>query len=98
MPGYEQQVSQVDASRNGDGMVEVRHADGTGTAFYDRAMYQPPWSDYQVYEDRHGSQWYAIPGTPGVERRPVYEDGKPEGTLINNKSLLMICILQYIRE
>jgi len=42
MPGYETQVSQVDASRRADGMIEVRHADGSGTAFYDKTMYQSP--------------------------------------------------------
>jgi hypothetical protein len=39
-------------------------------------MYQPPRGDHHVYEDARGKQWYAIPGTPTVERRPVYEDGK----------------------
>jgi hypothetical protein len=77
MPGYEQQVSQVDASRSGDGVLEVRHQDGSGTAFYDSTMYQTPRGNHHVYEDRNGSQWYAIQGTPTVERRPVYEDGRP---------------------
>ncbi|MPN07291.1 hypothetical protein SDC9_154557 [bioreactor metagenome] len=77
MPGYDQSVVSVDSSRAGDGMLEVRHSDGSGTAFYDRTMYQPPRGDYHVFEDSRGSQWYAIPGTPAVERRPVYEDGKP---------------------
>jgi len=77
MPDYEQQVSLVDASRHADGMIEVRHADGSGTAFYDRTMYQFPRGDHMVYEDNRGSQWYAVPGIPTVERRPVYEDGKP---------------------
>jgi hypothetical protein len=77
MPGYEQQASQIDASRHGDGMIEVRHADGSGTAFYDKAMYQSPRGDYKVYEDNRGGQWYAVPGTPTVERKPVYEDGRP---------------------
>jgi len=77
MPGYEQAVSQVDASRHSDGMIEVRHADGSGTAFYDKTMYGSPRGDHRVYEDNRGGQWYAVPGTPTVERRPVYEDGKP---------------------
>jgi hypothetical protein len=77
MPGYETQTSQVDASRHADGMIEVRHADGSGTAFYDKTMYQSPQGDYKVYEDNRGGQWYAIHGAPSVERRPVYEDGKP---------------------
>ncbi|MDR0906590.1 MAG: hypothetical protein LBN00_10540 [Oscillospiraceae bacterium] len=77
MPGYEQQVSQIDTSRHGDGQLEVRHADGSGTAFYDKTMYQSPRGDYQVYEDNRGGQWYAINGTPSVERKPVYENSKP---------------------
>jgi hypothetical protein len=77
MPGYETQVSRLDASRDAEGMIEVRHADGSGTAFYDKTMYQSPRGDYKVYEDNRGGQWYAIHGTPSVERRPVYEDGKP---------------------
>lgn len=77
MPGYEQSVVSIDSSRATDGVLEVRHDDGSGTAFYDRTLYQPPRGDYHVYEDSRGSQWYAIPGTPAVERRPVYEDGKP---------------------
>lgn len=58
-------------------MFEVRHADGSGTQFYDKTMYQGPRGDYNVFEDQKGGQWYAIPGTPTVERRPVYENGKP---------------------
>ena len=77
MPGYEQQVSRVDAARQSDGMIEVRHSDGSGTAFYDKTMYQSPRGDHQVFEDNRGNQWYAVPGAPTVERRPVYEDGKP---------------------
>ena len=77
MPGYDQPVVSVDSSRSADGILEVRHEDGTGTAFYDRTMYQAPRGDYHVFEDSGGSQWYAIPGTPAVERRPVYEDGRP---------------------
>ncbi len=76
LPGFDQPVVSVDSSRAGDGILEVRHEDGSGTAFYDRAVYQPPRGDYHVFEDSGGGQWYAIPGTPAVERRPVYEDGK----------------------
>ena len=76
MPGFDQPVVSVDSSRSADGILEVRHEDGTGTAFYDRTMYQAPRGDYHVFEDSGGSQWYAIPGTPAVERRPVYEDGR----------------------
>ena len=77
LPGSDQPVVSVDSSRSADGILEVRHEDGTGTAFYDRTMYQAPRGDYHVFEDSGGSQWYAIPGTPAVERRPVYEDGRP---------------------
>jgi hypothetical protein len=77
MPGYEQQAAQIDASRSGDGVLVVRHADGSGTAFYDQTRYQAPRGDYQTYEDTRGGQWYAISGTPAVERRPVFENGKP---------------------
>jgi hypothetical protein len=58
-------------------VLEVRHADGSGTAFYDQTRYQAPRGDYKTYEDNRGGQWYAIPGTPTVERRPVFENGKP---------------------
>lgn len=77
MPGYERPVISIDSSRAEDGILEVRHEDGSGTAFYDRTMYQPPRGDHHVFEDSRGGQWYAIPGTPAVERRPVYQDGKP---------------------
>ena len=77
MPGYEQSVTYVDGSKREDGQFEVRHADGSGTMFYDTAQYAMPRGDYQVYEDTHGQQWIAIHGDPSVERRPVYENGKP---------------------
>jgi len=77
MPGYAQPVSNVDSSRGTDGLIEVRHSDGTGTAFYDKTKYQSPRGDYKVYEDARGGQWYAVPGSPTVERRPVYDNGKP---------------------
>lgn len=77
MPGYGEQVSKIDSEHGHDGYIEVRHADGSGTAFYDKTQFQSPRGDYQVYEDARGGQWYAIPGTPTVERKPVYEDGNP---------------------
>lgn len=77
MPGYAQQVTAVEGEGSEDGHFAVRHADGSGTAFYDTAIYAPPRGDYQVYEDKRGQQWIAIHGTPGVEQRPVYQDGKP---------------------
>ena len=77
MPGYEQPVTSVDGSGRVDGHFEVRHENGSGTMFYDTAQYAPPRGDYQVYEDVHGSQWYAVHGEAAVERKPVYENGKP---------------------
>lgn len=77
MPGFDQKVSEIDSSRGSEGFIEVRHEDGSGTAFFDRTQYQAPRGDYRVFEDAKGGQWYAIPGTPTVERRPVYENGKP---------------------
>lgn len=77
MPGYAQPVTSVNGDSREDGQFAVLHADGSGTAFYDTAIYAPPRGDYQVYEDKRGQQWIAIHGTPGVEQRPVYQDGKP---------------------
>ena len=77
MPGYDQAISSVDSSGIDNGHFEVRHADGSGTAFYDSSQYAEPRGDYQVYEDANGHSWYGIHGESAVERRPVYEDGQP---------------------
>lgn len=77
MPGFGEQVSQINSDRGHEGYIEVRHGDGSGTAFYDKNQFQSPRGDYQVYEDSRGGQWYAVPGTPVVERQPVYENGNP---------------------
>lgn len=77
MPGYDLPVSQVDGTHRRDGFFEVRHEDGSGTKFYDTARYAAPRSDYQVFEDSRGSQWYAIQGDAAVDHKPVYENGKP---------------------
>ena len=77
MPGYEQQITSVDGSQRGDGHFEVRHEDGSGTMFYDTAQYDAPRGDYRVFEDRDGHQWFAVYGEPVVERKPVYDNGKP---------------------
>ena len=69
MPGYEQPVTSVDGSGRMDGHFEVRHENGSGTMFYDTSQYAPHRGDYQVYEDVHGGA--------AVERKPVYENGKP---------------------
>jgi hypothetical protein len=68
MPGYGEQVYQVDGSHRQDGHFEVRNEDGSGTRFYDTAQYAAPRGDYQVFEDARGSQWYAIRGEAAVER------------------------------
>jgi len=77
MPGYEQQVASVDGSGRAEGRFEVRHENGSGTMFFDTAQYAAPRGDYQVYEDVRGGQWYAVRGEAAVERKPVYQDGKP---------------------
>lgn len=77
MPGYEQQVLSVDGSRRQEGQIEVQHEDGSGTRFYDTSQYAAPRGDYQVYKDSRGGQWYAIHGEASVDRKPVYENGKP---------------------
>ena len=77
MPAYEQPITNVNADRVQEGVMEVRHADGSGTAFYDQSQYQASRGEHRAYEEAKGGQWYAIPGTPAVENRPVYEDGKP---------------------
>ena len=77
MPGYEQNVASVDGSSRQDGHFEVRHDNGSGTMFYDTAQFAPPRGDYQVYQDVKGGQWYAIRGDAAIERKPVYEGGKP---------------------
>ena len=77
MPGYEGQVAHVDGTHRLDGHFEVRNADGSGTAFFDTARYAAPRGDYQVFEDARGSQWYAIRGEAAVERKPVFENGRP---------------------
>lgn len=78
MPGYETTIASVDGSNRQDGYFEVRNKDGSGTMFYDTAQYAAPRGDYQVFEDKNGSQWYAIHGNPAVDRVPVYDkNGKP---------------------
>ena len=77
MPGYEQPITSVDDSGRSDGHFEVRHADGSGTMFFDSTRYSEPRGDFQTLEDSRGGKWYAVSGQPAVERRPVYENGKP---------------------
>ena len=77
MPGYEQPITSVDDSGRSDGHFEVRHADGSGTMFFDSTRYAEPRGDFQTLEDSRGGKWYAVSGQPAVERRPVYENGKP---------------------
>ncbi len=77
MPGFEQPITTVDGSGTQDGYFDVRHSDGSGTRFYDATQYDTPRGSFQTYEDHSGSHWYAIHGEAAIERRPVYEDGKP---------------------
>ena len=77
MPGFTEPVARADSTHRDDGYFEVLHGDGSGTAFYDTARFAPPRGDYQVYEDVRGQQWIAVHGEPAVERKPVFENGKP---------------------
>ncbi len=76
MPGYERSISAI-GETEADGRFEVRHEDGSGMRFYDTNAYATPRGDYKTYEDSNGRSWYAVEGTPSVERRPVYENGAP---------------------
>ena len=76
MPNYDQPITSVDGSGSQYGHFEVRHEDGSGTAFYESSQYTTPRGDYQVYEDVNGNSWYGIHGTASVERRPIYQDGE----------------------
>ena len=77
MPGYEQPVTAIDGSGRSEGHFEVRHADGSGTMFFDSTRYAEPRGDHKTFEDSSGGKWYAISGQSAVEHRPVYENGKP---------------------
>ena len=77
IPGYEREITTVDGTYSSEGHFEVRHSDGSGTMFYDAARYSAPRGDYQTYEDMSGNRWYAVYGEASVERKPVYEAGKP---------------------
>ena len=45
--------------------------------FYDSTRYSAPHGAYEAYSDVNGKSWYAIHGSPSVERVPVYENGSP---------------------
>ena len=90
MPSYEQPVVSVDGSGSQYGRFEVRHEDGSGTAFYDTTQYATPRGDYQTYEDANGNSWYGIHGNASVERRPVYEDG--EAVYGADGNVKMVCV------
>ncbi len=77
MPGFTEPVTSVDTSRGGEGMLEVRTSDGGAMRFYDQTQFATPRGDHMVFEDKNGQSWYGIQGTPSVEHRPIYEQGKP---------------------
>ena len=77
MPGYAQPISNADGTYASDGRFEVRHEDGSGTMFYDATRYSAPHGAYETYSDVSGNSWYAVHGSPSVERIPVYENGAP---------------------
>ena len=77
MPSFDQPIQSIDTSRASDGVLEVRHQDGSGTAFYDRTMYQTPEATISRCRIL-----MADSGMPSAARllwssRPVYQDGKP---------------------
>lgn len=76
-PEYERGIISVDIAGSENGSFSVRHEDGSATAFYDAARYNAPRGEYASYQDTNGGSWYAVHGEASVERRPVYEDGKP---------------------
>ena len=76
-PEYERGITSVDIAGSENGSFSVRHEDGAATAFYDAARYNAPRGEYASYQDTNGGSWYAVHGEASVERRPVYEDGKP---------------------
>lgn len=86
MPGYETPIATVDGAGIPDGYFEVRHENGSGTRFYDAARYEAPHGSYRQYEDAEGNSWYGIQGEAAIERRPVYENGKPvyEGSSVKS--------------
>lgn len=86
MPGYETPIATVDGAGIPDGYFEVRHENGSGTRFYDAARYEAPHGSYRQYEDAGGNSWYGIQGEAAIERRPVYENGKPvyEGSSVKS--------------
>ena len=90
MPGFSPSsaISGFSPAQQSDGFFEVLHQDGSGTRFYDCSQYGSPRGDYTVYEDSTGHQWFAIEGTPSVERvpitdskgQPLYENGELKTT------------------
>ena len=57
--------------------MEASHPDYGTSMWYNSAMYQEPDAPHDTIQSTDGVGWYAIPGTPVVERRIVYEGGKP---------------------
>ena len=61
MPGYETQPAYVDTSRARDGVIDVRHEDGSAMRFYDHTQFQAPCGDYTIPCMRTSG---AVSGTP----------------------------------
>lgn len=76
MPGFDKQAVSCNTDEENNAF-EVRHEDGSGTMFYDANVYDVPRGNYNTYEDVNGNKWYAVSGESAVEKKPVYEDGKP---------------------
>lgn len=70
-------VSSVDGAQRVDGHFEVRHENGSGTMFYDTATV---CSSPRRLSGLSGYQRWPVVcdrGEAAVDRKPVYEGGKP---------------------
>ena len=77
MPGYSEKAASVEHDHMDEGYFKIRNEDGSGMAFYDASRFDTPRGEYQTFEDSQGGRWYGIHGEAAVERKPLYEHGKP---------------------
>ncbi len=77
MPGYSSTVARVDTTMRDEGQFTVYNTDGSGTRFYDMAVYKPV-GNYRVFEDRNGHSWAAYDGAYQSVRHVVTDQhGNP---------------------
>ena len=77
MPGYSEKAASIQHDHMDEGYFKIRNEDGSGMAFYDASRFDTPRGEYQTFEDSRGGRWYGIHGEAAVERKPLYEHGKP---------------------